>query len=295
MNLPTFIIAGTAKAATTSLYAYLAEHPDIYMSEVKETRYFAYEPSNPDHQQAGPNRFPIRTFEEYVALFEDVDGQSAIGEASPQYIFSQHARLRMREVLPDVKLIFSLRNPAERLYSLHQMNLRNGQDKRSFSDMIRQERERLVQFGYAQSLRPWFEDFGADQIHVLLFRDLHREPGDELQKIFRFLNVDPAFSPDLETKHNVGGVPRNSAVHGMLKSIRRSNLTKSLVATMPSSLRGRLSRQAQELEAANLKRSDGMIEADELFLHELFSEDTDALEELLGRDLSVWRKAKGVA
>lgn len=289
MNLPTFIIAGTAKAATTSLYAYLTEHPDIYMSPVKETRYFAFEPANTDHFHAGQDRFPVRTFAEYVALFDDVTSESAIGEASPQYIFSRHARRTIREVIPNVQLVFSLRHPAERFYSLHQMNIRNGRDKRNFSEMIREEADHLVKYSYSKALSGWFSDFSAQQIHVLIFRDLKREPQRTLREVFQFLSVDAEFVPNLETKHNVGGVPHNLAIHRVLRNARRNKFTKNLAAGIPSVLKKQLSQHMKGFEVRNMRHPEGISKADAQFLLELFAEDIHELEELLGRNLDAWR------
>lgn len=292
MNLPTFIIAGTAKAATTSLYAYLDEHPEIYMSPVKETRFFAFEPSNPDHIQAGRDRFPIRTLSEYGALFDDVAGQFAIGEASPQYIFSDHARRGIREVMPNIQLIFSLRHPVERIYSLHQMNVRNGRDTRHFSKMIREDVDRLTKYKYSRALSRWFADFDAKQIHVLLFRDLKHEPQIAVQKVLKFLSVDSDFVPSLETKHNVGGVPQNAAIHRVLQGVRRSKFAKNLIVGMPSTLRKQLSQHMKGLEVRNLRRPERIDDGDAQFLLDLFAEDNYELEELLGRNLDTWREIR---
>ncbi len=67
MRLPNFLIIGAPKAATTSLYFYLKEHPDVYMSPIKEPRFFAFDAANPKHRAS--NWFPIKSMEAYRDLF----------------------------------------------------------------------------------------------------------------------------------------------------------------------------------------------------------------------------------
>ena len=84
--LPTFIIIGAAKAGTTALYWYFAEHPDVFMSPVKETFYFAYELDAAGRLRYGDpdvHRFPVKTLAEYEALFAGAGTARAVGEASP--------------------------------------------------------------------------------------------------------------------------------------------------------------------------------------------------------------------
>jgi hypothetical protein len=126
MTLPNFIIAGALKAGTTSLHEYLGQHPQIYKSPIKETRYFTYDPENPDHVSKGYRVFPVQTMGEYLAQFAGVKDEVAIGEATPNYLISPHAPVRIKEIIPNVRLIFSLRNPVQRLYSLYVMGITSG-------------------------------------------------------------------------------------------------------------------------------------------------------------------------
>ena len=126
MTLPNFIIIGAAKAGTTALYEYLGEHPDVFVSPVKETNFFS-------------SGHPIGTQDEYEAQFAGVRGERAIGEASVQYIASKNAAAQMRDQLPDVKLIAMLRNPADRAFSHYLMQSRGDayrQDPRSIDQVF---------------------------------------------------------------------------------------------------------------------------------------------------------------
>ena len=117
MTLPNFIIIGAAKAGTTALYWYLAEHPDVFMSPVKETFYFAYGVDAAGKLLYGDpavHRFPVKTLSAYEALFARANGALAIGEASPIYLECPQAAERIRAVIPDARLICSLRHPVDR-------------------------------------------------------------------------------------------------------------------------------------------------------------------------------------
>jgi hypothetical protein len=104
-TLPTFLIIGVAKAGTTSVYAYLKEHPQIYMSPIKETNYFAYQGKDTKTflGKKPYNEFPVTTMEQYLALFEHAADKVAIGEASPLYFESPVAAARIKRTLPEAK------------------------------------------------------------------------------------------------------------------------------------------------------------------------------------------------
>src|SRR5215204_1532720 len=110
--LPNFIIVGAAKAGTTALYWYLAEHPAVFMSPVKETFYFAYGVDEAGRLLYGDpdvHRFPIKTRAEYEALFAEAGGASAVGEASPIYLECPQAAARIRAMIPEARIVASLR------------------------------------------------------------------------------------------------------------------------------------------------------------------------------------------
>ena len=120
MTMPNFLIIGAMRAGTTSLYHYLKQHPQVYMSPVKEPRFFALEGEKPDPGRPTDERLmnhSITDIEAYRALFQAVSKETAIGEASPLYLYSPKAPERIRHYIPDAKLIAVLRDPVERAYS----------------------------------------------------------------------------------------------------------------------------------------------------------------------------------
>ena len=119
MIMPNFLLIGAAKAGTSSLYGYLKQHPQIYMSPIKEPRFFALEGEtlNFNGPTRGINQTSINTLEAYSQLFQKVTTEKAIGEASTIYLSSPKAPERIKHYLPDVKLIAILRDPSERAFS----------------------------------------------------------------------------------------------------------------------------------------------------------------------------------
>ena len=122
MILPNFIIFGAIKSGTGALYQYLSHHPDIFMSPLKEPRYFArVETTNDLPSKNRKKHIGVSTLDEYSNLFSRVKHEKAIGEASSNYIYSKHAAEKIKNTIPDVKLIVSLRNPVDRAWAHYQM------------------------------------------------------------------------------------------------------------------------------------------------------------------------------
>ncbi|MEL6786501.1 MAG: sulfotransferase, partial [Cyanobacteria bacterium J06607_15] len=186
MKLPNFLIIGAAKAGTSSLYYYLKQHPDIYMSPIKETNFLALEGdelcyAGPDQ---GINKTSITKLEDYQNLFKNVSTESAVGEASPIYLDSQKAIKNAQKYLPGVKLIAILRNPITRAFSSYSHLMRENLETNPFRAALDQEEERInlkwshlyyyKQKGfYYQYLQRYFQEFDRNNIKVYLFEDLN--------------------------------------------------------------------------------------------------------------------------
>jgi Sulfotransferase family len=123
-RLPNFLIIGAAKSATTSLYFYLRQHPEVFMPPNKEPHYF-FAPDLDRFQFDRMRLTPITTLEAYQALFEGSEKFTVRGEASTRYLPSAYAPSAIRKAVPHVKLIAVLRNPMKRAYSHYLMMKRN--------------------------------------------------------------------------------------------------------------------------------------------------------------------------
>ena len=103
MTLPNFLLIGAPKCGTTSVYHYLRQHPHVFMSPVKEPHFFSWRelPSQVRERQSTI----VKTLEDYRALFDGVSHEAAIGEASTSYYHRTGAAQRIRDLLPDAKLM----------------------------------------------------------------------------------------------------------------------------------------------------------------------------------------------
>lgn len=117
------------------------------MPRLKEPRFFTYDGRKND------TRIPVRTFEDYVALFAPAGAETAVGEASPFYLDHPRAPERIHTMLPRVKLIMSPGNPIERSFSLYQMNLRERDTNRGLPFIAAFQRDEELQKGYAPASR----------------------------------------------------------------------------------------------------------------------------------------------
>ena len=312
-SLPNFFIVGTGKAGTTSLHDYLGQHPQIYMSPVKEPCYFSPEIRAEylseetqkhvakqslhlaglldDGQPVKPLGWLAADWNDYVRLFQNVAGETAIGEASAAYLWSGTAAGNIRSRIPEAKIVMILRDPAERAYSHYLHQLAVGLTDSTFREHI-QECERqsgkelniwypFLEIGlYHEQVKRFFDAFPRNQIRIYEYEKDWRDPAGLLSGLFEFLNVDVNFRPDISRKSHERRAPRSAGIHRFLK---RHGVWEQLKALVPLVFRPRLS--------SVVFRSDSLtIEpADRKYLVDYYSDVVRKLETLLNRDLSGWQ------
>ena len=277
MTLPDFLIIGAAKAGTTSLYEHFRAHPEIFMPRLKEARFFSYD------GRGNKVKFPVQTLEEYTALFEGVSGEKAVGEATPHYLTWPEAAGRIRDLLPEARLIASLRNPVDRSFSIYQMNQRNHAANVDVPYARAMKTEPYLQDGSAAHLERFLALYPREQLRIILLEDLEARPKATLAGLFGFLGVDTAFVPDVSKVANPGGTPRIKLVHDVLANKKLISATRSL---MPEALVAPL----KALRSRNL-RKEGLAPADRAAATAFFRDDILRTQDLIGRDLSHWLQA----
>ena len=306
MTWPSFLLVGAAKAGTSSVFAYLGQHPDVFVSPVKEPNYFALAGNTVDY--AGPgdfivNRATITEEHRYRALFRGAADAKALGEASTLYLYAPGAAAAIRRDVPDAKIIAILRDPAERAYSSFLHLVRDGRETtESFEEALDLEESRIgkhwehlwhyTRLGlYHAQLQRYYAVFPRDQIGVWLYDDLEDDPGRVLREVFAFLGVDPTFMPDMSVRHKVAGTPRSKALHAVLT---QPNPLKSLAKRLlPAGVRSRvygavMQRNVREHRETMRPQTRRRLEA-------LFRDDVERLEALLDRDLASWTGRQGAA
>jgi hypothetical protein len=303
MVLPSFIIIGAGRSGTTSLYHYLGQHPDVYMSPIKEPRFFALpnKPPNKTKSLADLARaYPIRNLTGYAELFAGADGVKAVGEATPRYLYAPGTATRIFSVLPGARLIAVLRNPVDRAFASYLGNLRDGRETRSFEDVVKEELSRpLSDFDpgnwdyssgyfyeglYHRHLSSFLDEFPRQQMHIILFDDLRSDLNRVLVDICRFLEIDPDFDFDTFVRYNANGVPRSA----MIERLTGKNwITLALKARLPKRIRDPAYRFAMKLRDGNLNRpAIPAVLRDQLV--DFYREDIHMLQKLLNRNLMHW-------
>jgi hypothetical protein len=289
--LPDFIVIGAAKAGTTALYWYLAEHPAVFMSPVKETNYFAYGLDGNGQLLYGDpevHHFPIKSLAEYERLFAGAGGAAATGEASPIYLECPQAAARIRKLLPAVRIICSLRHPVDRAYSDYLMSLRHqrqrldpARDLTATAAWTRPDSRWMQVSRYHPQLSRYYDAFPRDQVRVLLFDDLQRSAPDVTQDVYRFLGVDPAFMPDFATPHAIGGMPASIVLEDFFTNRSLRSVVRPLLPT-------RVANWVKRLRTRNMHKAPplGPELRKELTRH--FREDIAKTSELIGRSLEHW-------
>jgi hypothetical protein len=271
---PNFLIIGAAKAGTTSLYHYLGQHPDVYVSPIKEPRYYC------DEEQVR-DLSAVRSREAYESLFSGARAAQAIGEATSSYLNTVAGLGRMHADLPGVRLIVSLRHPVDRAYSSYLARCVRGVETSTPEEALRPGHIAFEASLYSERLKRYFRRFPRRHVHVILFDDLVARPQDIVRDVFRFLGVDPAFDADTTTRHNPALVPRfarlNRTLASTLRVARRMAPQPLLWKGFGVALRRPLMRAPDPLPRALRSR-----------LLNRYRDDILATAELVGRDLTHW-------
>lgn len=297
MPVPNFLLIGPPKCGTTALYTTLAQHPQVFMSRVKEPYFFAFDGQPQAFVGPGADHFSqnaVIDWKAYKALFAAADGYVARGEASPLYLTSyqpERTAANIHRRLPDVRLIAILRQPAERAYSQFTYRQQQGHEPlRDFAAALAAEDQRIAANWppacryrrnglYFSNLAPYFALFPRKQIRVYLYDDLKNQPATLLTDLCHFLHLDPALMPRTVAQRNVTTWQRNQLVDFLL---RRPGLHKAL---LPARLRRAL---GSRLRAWNRIKPPPLTSMLRRELTAGYGEEILQLGDLLGRDLRHW-------
>lgn len=277
---PDFLIVGAAKAGTTSLYAYLAAHPGVYMSPVKEPHF--YSRVEPDPRVASIYTI-VRDERAYARLFEAAGARLA-GEASTSYLWDPSAPARIADDVPGARVVVMLREPVERAYSHYLNGVREGLEQRSFERAVRDDlaggpprwgAAMYVDLGrYCEQVRRYLDAFG-DRVHVVFFEELVADVASEFERVCSFLGLDARAAPAEPEVHNPYAAPRNRLSTALLGSPAARALGRRLLPP-----RGRAALRSLLLRA---QRKPPMDDAVRALLEDVYRDEPACLARLLGR------------
>ncbi|MGD8358834.1 MAG: sulfotransferase [Lysobacterales bacterium] len=296
MPLPNFLHVGAAKTGTTSQYFYLRQHPEIYMSHKKGPEYFASLFPQGFGTGPGDGKKPVVTDRaEYESLFDAAGSARIIGEASVSYLYHhEHAIPLIRRYLGDPKILITLRNPAELAFAYYQHLKRQGREWLTFEEGLQAEGERIARgwhyHWHYQAVGHFADQVGAyldsfSQVKVSLMEDLAMDAAGYMRALFRFLEVDDTFEPDLSTQFNRGGIPRSRILYRLIGGSRTRPRGVQLVGRLVGE--ERLMRLRERTRDRILRR-DSIAPETRVRLLNAYRPDISRLEEMLGRDLSCW-------
>lgn len=308
-SLPNFLVVGAAKAGTTSLYGYLGSHPQVFMPRtVKEPLYFVLGEEENHFQYRDWRSVTMDCsvdWDAYRRLFRDAGNAAAIGEATPYYLPHPAAPEKIAARLGRPKIIVVLRDPVARGYSHYTYNrMRLVERAPSFAEAVKAELAlenpwyaiRYMRSGlYAEMVERYFDQFGRENVQVLLFEDLVGERDATLRLVYDFLGIDAAHAaPDevrnvtLEENAVTSTLYRLKGSDSALgKLARRTHgfLTKSDVYLSTKEKFFDMARDLAGKSAGKPERLDAETRAG---LLTLVAEDTARLQTMLDRDLSAW-------
>lgn len=295
---PDFFIVGAPKCGTTAMDAYLKQHPEIFVPDAKELHHFGRDLVMNRHRDDRA---------QYLARFAGRGPQhTRAGEASVWYLWSRTCARELYEFDPESRIVIMLRDPVEVMYSQHSQAIVNAlgdEDILDFEQALAAEPDRAAGrriprhctfadglryraiADFAPQVRRYFDVFGRDRVHIIIFDDFRADTAGVYRDLLRFLEVDDAFEPAIEVV-NANQVVGSHKVRRLQKMI-----PPGLKDLVPDRARRRVSETISRANITYKKRPPMDPELRRRLSAELAGQ-VEALSELLGRDLSHWSRPK---
>lgn len=204
---PNLFIIGAMKAGTSSLHEYLHQHPQIFMSRMKEPQYFAPHVTRQGLQWGQGQPHPEPGIGWYLRLFADAGDAKYAGESSVSYTAAPwvtDCEKRIYEFNPQARFVYLVRDPVERAVSHYWHFVADGREDRSMLAAMKFKEEYVSRSDYLRQVMPYWNRFGRDAVHIMLLEDLVANPAETLRALFQWLGVNANVAIDTRTRHNVG-------------------------------------------------------------------------------------------
>lgn len=301
-TIPNFLVCGPPKCASSSLHFYLHQHPEIFTSTIKQTRFFSV------HYDKGGDWY-VKNY------FAGVTNEKMAGETTPTYSLLPFVAERIKKFNPEMKLVFCFRNPVERAFSGYMMRVNNGTEHLSFrealeenfkqrqtvrfeteadaalwaEDMKRGDRQDETGFRtylegslYANNLKHYLRHFPKEQVKVILMDALQKDLQGTMKELFSFLGVDENFAVQNTEQKNSYKKPKLKILQPILG--KNKKFSKMIAGIMPKFIRKKI------LNTMYVEGSKKKLTAeDRAFAYKYFEDDIAELEQLLQLDLSAWK------
>jgi hypothetical protein len=289
LRLPDFLIVGEMRCGSTTLWELLSRHKRVFFPEEKEVHFFDGRNGNWDRGVA-----------EYAGLFADAGPDQICGEATPDYLFHDHACGRIRQIVPDARLLVILRDPVARAWSHYWHNVRRGRETLTFDQALDAEAERLssgdadqrshcsytARGHYIQQLRHYESALSREQICVTFLEDLTKNPLAEMKRVCDHLDLEgvEAVASAVVPERNKAKYPRWPKLNAAARSARRWLDATAPVLAAPARWAAKATRPIRVYsgQARMTDETRGRLQT-------MFRESDAALAEWLGRKVP-WTK-----
>jgi hypothetical protein len=269
-----FIIIGAQKSGTTSLAGQLAQHPSVCFSRVKEPGYFNRVKAWEDN------------LDEYHGYFDPEDGQIC-GEASTMYTFFPewlNTHTKLCSYNPNLKLIYIMRNPIERIVSQYSHDFVRGLVKDSPEDVVLRNPEYINRSRYSLQIKKYYQCFPSENILLLLFEDYVQNPSETIRGIAKFLEISPTGFNDIDFSPKHQSVGPTYLKFRPLKKLRDSSLIRTILPSLSPFIRKTIRAifynrlESRPVFSEDLRRT----------LWSMLEQDVHGIEELLNEKIDSW-------
>jgi hypothetical protein len=290
LNLPNFFILGAAKSGSSSLYFYLKQHPEIFLSPIKEPHFF----DNDKNYRLGVETYLDRYFKESVRY-------RARGEATPAYFHHPRKVIpRIKEVYlkEEPRFIIILRNPVHRAFSHYLHRVRLTQEDETFERALELEDFRLKKSDgedwvgyysdglYAQLIRTWLSNFSKTRFKFLLLEELIEEKDKILKEIFHFLKIDDSVKLHTQAPKNIASETRSKRLMKLIND--RSLLKLPFKMFIPQVKRRKIKEYIRKKNVLAYEDYPTVDYNTKNMLMKKYQNEIKQLEEIINKDLSAW-------
>lgn len=297
-----FLVLGAQKAGTTSLHDWLVQHSDIRLPLIKETHFFSHDEQFSKGRSWYASQFPV-----------SLGGEELLGEVDPEYLYSQSAPRRIKELTDANKFIIILRSPLERAYSQYLMTVRRGFEALPFEQAVAIENQRLEgdsnNFSsdhhsyisrslYSEQIQRYLDFFPDGEFLFVKFDDLIGGDTSQIvyESICKFIGTKHKTSDvDRTKKSNQASMPRFSWLRNVIYTKgRRSRLRKFLGSFLSDDVKLRFFVYLDRVNQRKLKKSEKVPLSRFAFNKSMLLEiikDIDKTEALTGLDLGNWKES----
>ncbi len=308
IKLPDFLIVGAPRSGSTTLYAYLSRHPQVYMPDEKEPSFFACWGKKPFYRiQKTKERvtFISSTLKDYQELFLSAKKGQIMGEASTWYLYLYKDTIsNIKELYGEksvsLKIIILLRNPIDRAWSHFSNKRLHGEEPLAFSEAVKEE---TVQNRQEQELVPSYDYIGmgmySDQVgaylenfpntRIFIHEDFFADPQKGLSSLSSFLGIDNIWTDHSIKAYHASGLPKSKFAGAVDRLVFKPNKFKDFFKfILPLKVR----RDIKFVLPNRLYKKDAIEIEQRHELIDVFRADVKRLEKLIDKDLSGWMEVK---